>query len=149
MNITLKQIQDDIESGKSTHIFYSTAGCWWTHLESDLEDATKTGRQQTKENHERMMADPKVPQEEKDRMKGLYEYAGKGSHPVGPDGAPLMQMDDPNKWMQDALSKPDHYGKHQLDALLLSHHQNCDNQNFDSWKGYNAVLDQRKTSDGV
>ena len=40
---TLEQIKQDIKDGKSKKIYYSTHTLWWTHLDSDLQEATIEG----------------------------------------------------------------------------------------------------------
>lgn len=114
MNLTIEQVKEDIASGKSTMIFYSSRSAWWTHLESDLIGATK-----------------------------------KSTIPCDPSGSPLFQTDDTLGFMKAAESKPEHYGKHKMDAFMKSHHQNCDGHCFMDWSKYNDVLDAESTSPNV
>ena len=140
--MTIEQVIKDIESGKSKMIFYSAGTPWWTHLESDLEEASKIGRQRMRENHDRMMKDPKLPQEHKDRMNALFELAnsGKAHTPLDPLGCTLYQTDKPMDFIRSAKKKKQHYGRHGLKALILSHHQNC-KEPMATWEDYNKMID--------
>jgi hypothetical protein len=157
--ITIEQVIEDIKSGKSKAIFLSSRTLWWTHLESDLKDSTKAGRQYQDAVHERVMNDPNVPEAEKQRIRLLKaqlvntrkevakEVAEVGETgimftvPLDPIGAPLLQNDDPLLFMEQTMSKPSHFGKHGLRAFMLTHHQNCATHFYDKWARYNDLLD--------
>lgn len=141
--ITLKQIKEDIESGKTTMIYYSAHTLWWTHLDSDLKEAMEQGHKASDEKHERMMKDPKMPAEEKERMKSLYKMVKGGAvtTPLDPSGSPLLQISDLNTWIANSEAKPEHFGKHGIDAFVKSHHQNCEGECYPSWEACNTAID--------
>lgn len=92
--------------------------------------------------HQGIMANDKIPQDKRDEMQTLFKMASKNPNmPLDPTGSTLYYMDDPAKWMESALSKPDHYGKHKVDALIMSHHQNCQGV-YGEWIDYNNLIDE-------
>jgi hypothetical protein len=140
--ITIDQVKDDIRSGKSTRIYYSTASFWWTHLDADLEDSTAMGKLAQSNKRDAIMASMTVPKDEKDRMAKLF--AGlETMHqiPLDPDGCPLMQTDKPLGWVEAAEQQSDHFGKHGLAAFIKTHHQNHDGQPFRTWPEVNSWID--------
>lgn len=48
--MTLEQVKRDIAEKRSTMIYYSAHTLWWTHIDEDLENATKRGRARQLEN---------------------------------------------------------------------------------------------------
>jgi len=145
--ITLEQIQQDIKDKKSTHVYYSSRTLWWTHLETDLKEATDTGKIYTQNLLERMLNDPTVSNEKKDEiekyigiMQRSHENHPEGGVPTDPTGAPLLMIDNPQKWIDEALAKPDHFGKHQIDAFIKTHHRNG-GELFFSWETVNRYID--------
>lgn len=148
--ITLEQVQQDIKDGKSTAIYYSSRTLWWTHLPEDLKEATAIGKQYTDLLLKRMLADPTVSNEKKDEiekyigiMQRSHEMHPEGGVPTDPTGAPLLQINDPALWVNEAINKPDHFGRHKLDAFIASHHRN-DGEYFFSWDQINTFLDAKK-----
>ena len=148
MSVTLEQVIADIESGKSTRIYTSSNTLWWTHLGNDVEEATIVGSKLVEEKHQRIMNDPAVPQDQKRKMNSLFRRLNNSdiTIPKDPSGSPLYQMDEPKKWIALAQSKPDHYGKHQFDALMKTHHQNCEGECQVSWTEVNDLIDQNNES---
>lgn len=144
--MTIEQVKQDIKDGKSTMIFYGSQTLWWTHLDSDLEDATAKGKIAREKMHTDMMENPNVPQEHKDKMSSLYEMANKSAVgiPSDPTGAPLYQMQEPLKWITEAEAKPEHFGEHGLEAFMKTHHQNCDDKCHAKWEEYNKMIDESK-----
>lgn len=143
LKMTIEQVKADIKSGKSTRIYYSARTLWWTHLDSDVEEATKIGRAISDEHYENFMKRTDVPESEKKRYTALKEMASKSAVtiPLDPSGSPLYQMDDLMKWITEAENKPEHFGKHGLNAFMKSHHQNC-SKCYSKWEHYNNVIDQ-------
>ena len=144
--MTIEQVKEDIKDGKCEMIYYSSSTLWWTHLTSDVEEAMKTGKAASDKRHEDMMNDPNFPQENKDKLKALKKMIGEGAVeiPMDPTGAPLMQISekkDIEGWVAASEAKPEHFGKHGVDAFMKSHHQNCDNNCFKEWAGYNEMID--------
>lgn len=145
--ITLQQIKDDIQAGKVTRIYYSSGSLWWTHLDTDVSQATEIGIKCQDDGHAKFMTNPNIPQADKDRRDGLYKMIRKpGAHriPTDPTGAPLYQFTekkDIENWIAAAENKPEHFGKHGIDAFLKAHHQNCDGKCFNSWDSYNSLID--------
>lgn len=141
--ITFEQVKADINSGKSTRIYFSAHTMWWTHLDADVQEATTQGRQARKTSHDRLMQRNDVPAADKERVQSLYERASQGDTPLDPSGSPLMETGDPAGWIRKAEEKHEHFGKHKLDALMLGHHQNCEGQCYRTWANYNEVLDRK------
>lgn len=146
LKITIEQVKEDIKSGKCTRIYYSARTLWWTHLDSDVEEATKIGREATDEHYKKFMERTDVPESEKKRYTSLREMANKSitTIPLDPSGSPLFQIDEPTKimeWITVAEQKPEHFGKHGLNAFMKSHHQNC-SKCYSKWEHYNNVIDQ-------
>lgn len=142
--ITIEQVKSDILSGKSKFIFYSTSGLWWTHLNEELEAATIIGKRVSEQNHEAMMNDPAVSEENKSKLKSLKAMADKALYtiPMNIEGGPLFQTDEPMKWIDSAIANPDHFGKHQLRAFIKTHHQNCDEIVFKNFDEVNTYLNR-------
>ena len=142
--ITIDQVKSDIDSGKSTLIYYSTSSLWWTHLDSDVEESMIMGRKKQAKSHEMMLADPKFPKDRKKKLIAIMKAIGKNSiTPLDPSGATLYQSEDLNEWIMVAEKKPEHFGKHGLDAFMKSHHQNCEGKTFKNWDFYNRLIDSK------
>lgn len=139
MSITLEQIKSDIESGKSTMIFYSAHTLWWTHSQEDLDEATISGKSAQAKWHEELMQF-EMEEQAKKQLDFLFKMAANFSTPLDPSGSPLM-IAKAKAWIKAAEEKPDHFGKHQLLALISAHHQNCKEKIFTSWDEYNFLID--------
>ncbi|AVR47227.1 hypothetical protein C7S20_19310 [Christiangramia fulva] len=141
----LEQVKKDIQEGRSTMIFYSAQTLWWTHLESDLEEARELGRKTQERNHKKMMKDSRIPKKDKQRMKAMFKEISKHNHvPLDPSGSVLFEMETPMYWITEAEKKPNHFGVFQLEAFMKTHHQNCNNHCFTSWDDVNAQLRTEK-----
>ncbi len=149
--MTIDQIKEDIASGKCKSIYYSSCTLWFTHLTSDVEEATKLGIENRKALDDRYLCDPANSIENKNRyvklMKELKKLRKKRNGvqiPLDPTGAPLLVMHDPTKWLTMSENAPTgHYGKHGLDAFILTHHQNCKDFFSNKWDAYNNLIDKR------
>ena len=141
--MTIEQVKADIASGKSTTIYYSSGGCWWTHLDSDVSEATDFGKAREQQKFVRMMASPILPDWVKAEIKSLYDKVKDSTIPLDVNGAPLFMTKDVSGWVAAAIGKPQHYGRHGLDAFMKSHHQNCERQSGGDWEFYNKMLDDR------
>lgn len=141
--ITREQIEADIASGKSTRIYTAANSLWWTHLDKDVEESTRMGLRYREEADKKFFNDPNVSQEAKRKVRSLASMIAKSRHqvPLDPTGSPLLVMDDPKKWITQALSNPNWYGKHGLAAFILTHHQNCQDYYSNKWDGYNKYID--------
>jgi hypothetical protein len=150
MKILIDNVKADIESGKSKMIYFSSRTLWWSHLDSDVEEATKQGLIETERRHNEFMANPKNSQADKDKMAALKQQLstiqglkeGMGGHglPTDPTGAPLLQMDGCMKWISEAEAKPEHFGEFGLYAFMTTHHQNAQGNGFGDWSGVTAYL---------
>ena len=74
-----------------------------------------------------------------------------GGIPCGPRGSVLFQGGLAD-FMKAGLSKPEHYGKHGVDAFIAAYDGNLLDDDgkptsFDSWDQYNALLDEQETDD--
>lgn len=140
--MTIDQIKTDIESGKCKRIYFSAHTLWWTHLDEDLISAGAAGKKAQAMIMDKRLKDTRIPAEERTRMSGLFEIAKKSSIPLDPSGSPLMQMENPAKWISEAELKPEHFGKHGLAAFLKAHHQNCGGLCFQDWNSYNLLCEK-------
>ncbi len=140
--MNIEQIKASIASGQCKTIFYSAHTLWWTHSVEDLKQATETGRATQSERHSRMLADPTVPEATKQQLKGLMQIIARGNTPLDPSGSPLMQTDNPTEWISMAEKKPEHFGRHGIQAFLKAHHQNCGGLCFSKWEQYNLLCDK-------
>ena len=154
--ITLEQVEADIKSGKCKSIFLCSFTLWWTHDEADLEDATHRGRIFRAESDARMLADPNVPEEAKARLRALKAGHDKlvkdnpeafptdQGLPVSPIGAPLLQNNDPVKFIKQTKLFASHgaFGKHGLKTFIKTHHRNCTDHFYNKWDKYNDLIDK-------
>lgn len=145
MKMTIEQVKADIKSGKCTRIYYSAHTLWWTHLDSDVEEATKMGRIARDKQHEMYLERKDISHAERTRYSNLVEMTKKSAVtiPLDPSGSPLYQIDEKvelMKWITAAEEKPEHFGQHKLDAFMMSHHQNCEGKCFSKWDGYNMLI---------
>lgn len=143
VKITLTQIEKDIADGKSKMIFHSSRGAWWTHLESDLEEARNMGMEMQKERHREFMKRDDVSEEKKLHMAALMNSLTESDHqlPLDPFGCPLFQVDDPAGFIAAAKKNADHYGEHGLEAFVFAHHQNL-GRTLPSFKLINVQLSE-------
>ena len=141
--MTIEQVKQDIQNGKTTLIYYSAHTLWWTHLTSDVEEAMKMGKVVSDNRHDAMLKDPEVPQEHKDKLIALRDMASQGAveFPMDPTGSPLMQTDDAAKWIEMSEAKPEHFGKHGIETFMKAHHQNSNNICHSEWETYNDMID--------
>lgn len=140
-NISIDQVFQDIMSEKSSMIYYSAQTLWWTHLVDDLENAGVLGRIAEKAKIEEILSNPLVPQSQKDSLIKWTNDPHFGKIPTDPSGSPLYQFPDPMKWLKEAIASPKHYGRHGLNAFILTHHKNSLTM-FRSWASVNAKIDQ-------
>lgn len=140
--ITLEKIKQDVADGKSPLIYYSAHTLWWTHLEEDVRMAMAIGSKARDEQHAALMKREDIPEEEKAKMKSLFEMANSGAVeiPCDPTGSPPYQTEEVDEWISRAEAKPDHFGRHGIEAFVKSHHQNCDTPHS-KWEEYNKLLD--------
>lgn len=150
MPITREQIRKDIEEKKSRTVYYSSGTLWWTHLDSDVIEATKRGRKYMDARNKQFFEDPSKSDLEKAKLRSLLRSLDEAKKsrggvelPCDPIGSPLYKMDDPMKWLNQSESKPDFCGRHGLQAFVLTHHQNCQDYFSNKWEGYNDYIDRK------
>lgn len=145
--ITLEQVRADIISGKCKRIYYSSGTLWWTHLDSDVAEASEIGDREFERKNRKALDNPKVSEEIKVKLRALMNLRIKhkrdknfGGIPMDPSGAPLLQTDDPKKWFELATSDPDVFGVYGLKAFMKVHHQNCNGIAYKNWYDVVATL---------
>lgn len=147
--MTIEQVKADIASGKCTRIYYSSKSLWWTHLDDDVTESTKIGEEVFERKHRHFMSNIKIPQSEKERRDALYKSIMESEYrpPLSVDGSTLFMFTDKKdvlRWISEAEKKPEHFGKHGLDAFMKAHHQNCGGNASDKWSNYNLLIDIEK-----
>ena len=142
MKLTLDNVKQDIQSGKSRMIYYSAQTLWWTHLAEDLQESMEQGIAAQKERVTELLNDPSIPEARKVFMRQHLESHRNHKVPLDPSGSPLMQTDDVVGWVKKAEAKPEHFGRHGLKALMKTHHHNCNRWCPQSWAAVNAYLDR-------
>lgn len=140
-NITIGQVLQDIADKKSSCIFYSAETLWWTHLEVDLESATVLGKIARHATYNAILEEPNTPQIIVKKLRHYLDQDFTNQIPMDPSGSPLYRHDSPELWMREAISSPGHYGRHGLDAFILTHHKNSLTM-FKTWAAVNAKIDQ-------
>jgi hypothetical protein len=144
MKMTIDQVKADIEGGTSTRIYYDTQSAWWTHLDRDLEEATKQGEAASKALIKKKLADPNTPKSQRAFLESFAKkYSGKNTVPLSPQGSVLFEAPAAD-WFAAALSKPNQYGRNQLNALMMSHHQNCGDLFSVDWHDYNILFEAQQ-----
>lgn len=127
------------EARKVERIYYSANTLWWTHRPEDVEEATRHGREALIQRQQQQMQ--RMPAEQAGRARALFKLAMEHPIPMDPTGSPLMQMDDPAKWVEGSITNADHFGKHGALAFAVTHHLNCAGFIFTTWEGANAFID--------
>lgn len=122
--ISIDQIHEDISDGKSTKIYFSAKSLWWTHLESDLTEASKHGFSY---------------QIRVKKGTGASFICPSDCDPIGNK---TKTFPNAALWLKRSLSNPAFFGKHGLKAFLKTHHQNCTNYFSNTWQGYNNLIDR-------
>lgn len=153
--ITLEQVKKDIIAGRSTAIYLCTHTLWWTHLDSDVTEATKIGRAYRDRIDEKMLADPNFPEEKKVRIRALKAGLAKliadnpqafpdggPSIPLSPVGAPLTMNNNPMRFIDQSHQFASRFGKHGLKAFMRTHHQNESKHFYSKWDKYNELIDK-------
>ncbi len=112
----------EIRVRKTEMVFYSAKTCWWTTDPDDL----------CCEHGQPMRECP-------DNYTGI---------PLDPAGAPLLQTDKVESFLQDAENNLHHYGKHGIAAFILAYHGNIVSDDEHElprcavkWDRYNELLD--------
>lgn len=143
--MTLEQVKQDIASGKSRMIYYSSRTLWWTHLDEDLKESSQKGMIAAAARHDAFMKRTDVSEAEKQRLNSLYKSASKVSTiPMDVTGATLFMTDKVHNWIKQAELKPEHFGRHGLEAFMKAHHQNCGGNAWPVWEYYNLLIDESK-----
>lgn len=142
MKLSIGKVRQDIQSGKSTMIYYSAHTLWWTHLAEDLKESTEQGIAAQKERITELLNDPSIPEARKVLMRQHLDSHRNHRTPLDPSGSPLMQTNDLAGWVNKAEANPGHFGRHGLKALMKTHHHNCKGWCPQSWAAVNAYLDR-------
>lgn len=141
--ITIDQIKDDIISGKSKKVYYSSQTLWWSHLEKDVEQATETGKL-TAITLIQNQIESNIPEGQKKILKAQIQSIRDSEMLFDPIGAILLQIDEPTKWISEAEESPKYFGKHELNAFMLCHHQNFKDGCPMKWDEVNNYIDNIK-----
>lgn len=122
--ITLKQVIADIKNGKSQNIYLCSKSLWWTHLESDAIDAHFSGLEFVKN-------------------KNIFKIINNNvTEFYSPIGEPIIKNNNALKFMMQTQMRPQHCGKHGLNAFMKAHHQNNSKHFFNKWQRYNDLIDK-------
>ncbi len=153
-NISLDQVKDDIRSGKCKRIYLSSQSLWWTHLESDVQEATRQGFEFKKRVQEKLLNDPNIPTEDKHiliKMNADVE-ASYVNNPklllnhaffTDPIAHMIIENNFPERFIAQTIMNPAHFGKHKLKAFMQAHHQNTKDFFGNKWKAYNDYIDKK------
>lgn len=140
--ISIHRVKEDIESGESTMIYYSTRTMWWTHLDTDLVDSTIKGREKTYKSLEKRLDMENLNDTARQQIQeAINEIKYNCTLPVDLEGNVLYMHNDPKGWVDDAEERSYLFGKHGLDAFMQSHHQNCNKGCPKTWEDINNYLD--------
>ena len=128
MAINFNEVMSDIRRGASTKIYFSAKSLWWTHLKSDLIEATERG-------HAYKLAIAKR------EGRGVYVRAEGETDPLG---EPVKVFPKPGLWMKNSSKQAGSFGKHGLRAFMKAHHQNTSTYFSNKWADYNNLIDQER-----
>ena len=124
--ITLKEILEDISTGKSSIIYYSANTLWWTHLEEDLKDSTLAGQAKLEE---------KLSPEK-------YEVIVGHKFPLDPTGSVLFKATNPIDFINHAKSHATSYGG--LEPFLMAHNNNSEGKVLESIEDYKLLWKEKE-----
>lgn len=149
MKFTYQELKAINATGKIKMIYYSTGSRWWTHDPEDVTDAREPGYKAQDESMQRLLSNPEVPDAKKEHIRALLKLIQEnGRHiPVDPAGFGLYQMENADRWINEAAKKPEFFGKHGIDAFMAAHHKNCEGNAFKTWDDVNAWLDSKLDQD--
>lgn len=120
--MTLDQVEKDIKSGKCKFIYLCTKSLWWTHLESDLEEARTMGLRFNK------------------FAIGL----------ISPVGAQIILNRDPKKFIAQTKNRPRNkqfdadFGKHGIKTFMRAHHRNEKKHYYNKWSKYDELIEKER-----
>jgi hypothetical protein len=109
-NITLEQVEQEVAKKGIEVLYFSSQSLWWSHLESDVEEATAIGNVKL---HAFLANRP----EELAKAKRF-------NLPVDPIGGmvtPNFNLDT----IETLKLSPDIFGDGGVNTFMASHHQNC------------------------
>ena len=95
-----------------------------------------------------MLNDEKVPEPQKRMIRSHMQGIDDSRVPLDTSGSPLMKLDQASLWIDEAEQKPEHFGKHKLEAFMKTHHQNLQGWNPTDWNQVNDYLDRAKELQG-
>lgn len=138
--ITLKQLKRAARIDGEKFVYFSSGSLWWTHLQSDVDEATIAGRKYFLRELKNKVNRQDVSPQEKKMLLEISSNQSKGL-PCDPVGFPIKKMNY-NTWLEQSLSNPEHFGKHGLNAFVFTHHQNCKSFFSNKWDSYNDYIDK-------
>lgn len=152
--MTIDQVKADIRSGKCKRIYVGVQSLWWTHLESDMHEATKDGIKFKQRVNEKLLNDPNIPADEKyilirsnADLEAQYvkdpQLLLKHTIPTDPIGHIITEDNFPERFITQSVMNPYFFGKHGLKAFMQAHHQNTKDFFSNKWKAYNDYMDKR------
>lgn len=137
--ITLKQLEREMRIG-TKFVWFSSGSLWWTHSEKDVSDATKLGYDYFQKELVKKVNSQLVSSNEKQALFKIRENINK-KMPCDPVGFPLKKMNF-KTWMKNSLDAEELYGKHGLNAFLMTHHQNNKSFFTNKWDSVNNYIDK-------
>lgn len=137
--VTLKQLKREMRTG-TKYVWFSAGTLWWTHDERDVNEATKTGRNYFEKQLVKKVNSQLVSLKEKESLFAIKENMKKNL-PCDPIGFPLKKMDFVT-WMNNSLAAEKQYGKHRINAFLMTHHQNNKSFFTNKWDSVNEYIDK-------
>lgn len=138
--ITLEKVKQDIASGLSTKIYYSVNSKWWTHLDSDVLEATGQGISFREAQFSTIMgdSDPQVISSFRDKFKMDEEKQ------MDPVGSIIKTENNPVGFIHAAELNSGVYGANGIEAFMRSHHQNSIGEVMTTWDDYNNLINAEK-----
>lgn len=137
--ITLKQLEREMRIG-TKFVWFSEGTLWWTHEKKDVNEATKSGYAYFQKELIKKVNSQSVSLQEKQSLFKIRENINR-KMPCDPIGFPLKKMDF-KTWMQNSLASEKLYGKHRINAFLMTHHQNNKSFFTNKWDSVNEYIDR-------
>lgn len=163
MVTTLEKVKNDIKARRSTAIYLCVQSLWWTHLESDIKESTRLGREYLDAMNKKTLADPKVTESDKIKLRELIaqneeshkakldEYIKLGfpaddfiGTALSPCGFSLIKNTNPHEWFKNSLKMSKTlFAEHGHDVFIFTHHANCKKHFFNTYDKYIEVMEKQ------